>query len=396
MRWLPWVLLFISSARAAEVPAGTLVSVRLTDAVSTGAPAIGQRVRAVVIEPVTVAGQVLIAPHTQVSGQVKAAVSAAKAERQQARLSIQFDRIDDAPLHAEVANVDNARETVDEHGAILGIVPKDTLEGLAERGIGKLSQSQTYNQLAEILLAAKEALVKPVDPEISFGPGTEFTLRLTKGLSVKAPQPFAAPPTFPHVEQIAQMVTVLPFITYAANPPEPSDVTNLVFIGYEAAVTKAFADAGWSAAQELSEVSKFEAARALIESRGYKEAPVSLLLLDRRAPAFVYQKSLNSFAMRHHLRIWRMPGTFNGVPVWSCSATHDSGIDLSQETFTFVHRIDSNIDRERQKVIDDLVFTGDVSALSLVDRAKAPRSFRNATGDAVVTDGRVAVLGFEN
>ncbi len=295
-----------------------------------------------------------------------------------------------------MSDVDNARETVDEHGAIIGIVPKDTFEGLAERGIGKLEQNQQYSQLAEILQAAKQVLVKPVDPEITLTAGTDVGVRLTKELNVKAPPSYAGPSAFPHLDQINQMVEVLPYVTYAVQPPEPSDVTNVLLIGSQQAVTAAFNEAGWSPAQELSQQSKFEVARALIESRGYKEAPVSVLLLDRRAPTFVFQKSFDTFAMRHHIRLWRMPGTFNGIPVWSCSATHDNGIDLSQDTFTFVHRVETNIDRERSKVIDDLVFTGRVNGLALVDRPNVSRSFRNATGDAIVTDGRIAVLGLRD
>lgn len=189
------------------------------------------------------------------------------------------------------------------------------------------------------------------------------------------------------------MVDLLPYVTYAVDPPQPSDITNLLFVGAEETVASAFAEAGWAPAKQLSQGTGFETARALIEARGYKEAPVSLLLLDHRAPVMVFQKANNTFAMRHHLRIWRMPGTFNGLPVWACSATHDNGIDMRQDTFTFIHRVESNIDLERSKVADDLVFTGRVTQLSYVDRPKAPRSFQNATGDPIVTDGRMAVLG---
>jgi electron transfer flavoprotein alpha subunit len=40
----------------------------------------------------------------------------------------------------------------------------------------------------------------------------------------------------------------------------------------------------------------------------------------------------------------------------------------------------------------DLVFTGRVKALSLVERPNAPRQSENATGDKLETDGRLAVL----
>ena len=57
-----------------------------------------------------------------------------------------------------------------------------------------------------------------------------------------------------------------------------------------------------------------------------------------------------------------------------------------------MHRIDSQIDRERDKVADDLLFTGRVEAFDLLERPAVPRQSQNATGDRLHTDGRMAVL----
>jgi len=145
----------------------------------------------------------------------------------------------------------------------------------------------------------------------------------------------------------------------------------------------------------LNAASGLETFRAIAELRGYKEAPMSVLLLDGRKPDLVFQKQNNTFAKRHHLRIWARPASFEARPVWVCAATHDIGIEFSPENRTFIHKIDSEIDRERAKVVNDLLFGGRVRGLALVDRPKAPRQTRNATGDAVSTDGRMAVLVLE-
>lgn len=79
-------------------------------------------------------------------------------------------------------------------------------------------------------------------------------------------------------------------------------------------------------------------------------------------------------------------------PVWVSSSTHDIGIEFSQENRTFIHAIDPQIDRERAKVVSDLLFTGKVQSLALVERVAVPKKSRNATGDAIETDGRMAVL----
>jgi hypothetical protein len=130
----------------------------------------------------------------------------------------------------------------------------------------------------------------------------------------------------------------------------------------------------------------------VVEDRGYSEAPVSVLLLDGKPPDLVFEKTLNTFARRHHLRIWRRPASFRGKPLWAVAATHDIGIDFSAADRTFIHRIDPQIDQERDKVVNDLLFAGHVEAFDLVERPAVPRQGRNATGDSLETDGRIAIL----
>ena len=52
-----------------------------------------------------------------------------------------------------------------------------------------------------------------------------------------------------------------------------------------------------------------------------------------------------------------------------------------------------DIDIERAKVVNDLLFTGQVQGLSLVGR-ELPGGMSNATGDSIQTDGGIAVLAF--
>ena len=77
-----------------------------------------------------------------------------------------------------------------------------------------------------------------------------------------------------------------------------------------------------------------------------------------------------------------------------CAATHDTGISFSEETRTFIHSIDPRIDLERAKVVNDLLLTGLVRGLSLVERSGLPPDMYNATGDALKTDGSMAVVSF--
>ena len=57
-----------------------------------------------------------------------------------------------------------------------------------------------------------------------------------------------------------------------------------MLIGTQEEVQRAFTEAGWNSAAALNTEAKLETFRVIAEQRGYKEAPVSILLLDHRPP----------------------------------------------------------------------------------------------------------------
>jgi hypothetical protein len=78
--------------------------------------------------------------------------------------------------------------------------------------------------------------------------------------------------------------------------------------------------------------------------------------------------------------------------VWVASATHDIGIKFVREERTFTHRVEQVIDLERQKIVDDLRYTGSVVGYALERRPGVPTQLTNATEDVMTTDGKVAVI----
>jgi hypothetical protein len=383
-------------AMAWQAPTGTRISIRLQSNVSTRSSKPAGPVEAVVIAPVDANGWTVIAAGVVVRGTVeKVAQPSAAGER--AALLLRFTSIETGgtrrAIVGRVESVDNARETVDDQGQINGILASETVGGRLDSGLSKLGEE--YSGFADILSAAKNAVFQQASTDISYPPGVEMTLRLAGPLELPPEEVSApAPRTRPVAGRaaLAQRAGREPFQTMAQRPPVPSDITNLLLIGSEPALRRAFTEAGWSVAAGLNPLSKFETLRALAEDRGYSEAPVSVLLLDGKPPDLVFEKTNNTFARRHHLRIWRRPGTIRGKPVWAVAATHDIGIDFSEAGHTFIHRIDSHIDRERDKVVNDLLFSGRAEGFDLVERPAVLHQGRNSTGDDFETDGRIAVL----
>jgi len=131
---------------------------------------------------------------------------------------------------------------------------------------------------------------------------------------------------------------------------------------------------------------------ATIRGTSYTEAPVSLLTLNGRPPYLVFQKSLDTFAKRHHIRIWKESQTWQGREVWIGAATHDIAYSSSRMKTKWSHRIDPHVDREREWIETDLLFAGTADSYALVDRPKVPKTTSNGTGDTITTDGQISIL----
>ena len=397
--WLSPAFVSLTLARAATLPVGTELQVRLTTEVSSKERS-GEPISAQLLISVYVGGDAVLGAGTRITGNT-ADVTPYRAAtddspEQPATVRLQFTRLIDSTGHAQeiycvLADVDNARETVDSTGMVTGILSSQTYAAQIEKGLSKIESR--YQQFGQILGGVKGAFLKDVDASIDYKPGTDLRLRLTRAMdwSGRTGPGATVAPVNP-ADTLASLVATQPVRTVAQSPPNPSDIVNLMFIGSAAELEGAFRDAGWFSAEALSKESKMETARAIIENRGYNEAPMSILFLEGRPPDLTFQRQNNTFAKRHHIRIWQRPETFNGKPVWLAAATHDISISFSPVSKSFSHGIDSNIDAERAKVVADLLYTKRVRGLSIVERTGVPQNVTNATGDKLITDGNIAVL----
>jgi len=99
-----------------------------------------------------------------------------------------------------------------------------------------------------------------------------------------------------------------------------------------------------------------------------------------------------SIRHRHHIRIWRTglyaaPGA---VPVWAATSSYDAGVKLVAKPYLVTHRIDPQIDRERELIAGDLLTAG-ARPLARVT-VTGPTRGKNAGEDSFVTDGVARVL----
>ena len=129
----------------------------------------------------------------------------------------------------------------------------------------------------------------------------------------------------------------------------------------------------------------------MASDNGYGNAPVSQLYLFARAEDLAFEKILDTFLKRHHLRLWRtMVMTPEGREIWLGASTHDIGRDVRLRVVP--HAIDANLDAERAKVGADLMASGLVAAEQLVAPSHPLSEGKTATGSTWKTDGQLLVI----
>ncbi|HEX5831926.1 MAG TPA: LssY C-terminal domain-containing protein [Gemmatimonadaceae bacterium] len=382
-----------AAGRARTLPAGTALHVRLLDMVGSDPTMRGRPVRALVIAPAPGDTTVIVAPGAVVRGTIVDAGAESDGPRRQL-IALRFTEVvlpdgRTAPISAQVSGVDNARETVDAAGRVLGLPMPGRLESMVDWAL--LALGTVHPVAAAALFIADHGEEHEQHRPIVFPPGVELTLRTTADARVPV-SPWRPPLAVDSPARLDALIHDLPPRAFARGGRIAGDLVNLVLIGEPADIHAAFLAAGWDTPERLSVRTCFDTFVAMVEARDYAHQPVSQLLLDGRPPDLVFQKLTDTFAKRHHVRIWRSDVAWAGHPVFAAAATHDVGIELSTEEHTCTHRTDPAIDLERDKIVDDLVTANAVAALSLVPRT--PIAGTTVTGGqaTVLTDWRVAVI----
>lgn len=389
----------MEAASKSDLKPGLTLSVRLDAPVYSDRSRTGDPIQATVTYPLCRTGEniackdadLLVSPGTKVNGTILFAQKAPD-KYSRPRLVLDFSNIihdngQTSPLYARVLDVDNARETI-RNNEILGIVQPhaSTRQSLAMAALGMANPIAGYT-----IKGVQTVYGLSIRREILFPAGTDLQVQVVRHSMLKRKQPWLGWPRMPDDPELQKLVRAAPMRTVSSNG-KLSDLTNLMFLGTQQQIIAAFDEAGWLEADNLGLGSALKVAQATVRQSGDDNAPVSLLRLNNKPPNLVFQKSLDTFAKRHHVRIWKLNKTYEGKQVWVGAATHDIATSDSRGGTKWIHRIDPHIDRERDWLETDLLFAGTAQAYLDIDRPSAPKRASNATGDEIVTDGKMTVL----
>jgi hypothetical protein len=384
-------------ARACEqIPAGQTFRIRLLQPVATYSSTVGTLLRGFIIESPMCEGSLALPTGTLVEGHIASVQKVGMGFRHEtANLGLQFDRVIQNGVSTNISTrvlaVDNAREKVKD-GVIRGNRSTKTLNGFLGNTLNYVMM--LHPESFWVLPVARASFSMLPEPELYYPAGTDLVLQFSAPMTLVvganlAPQSWEFNSS--EMSALDEQVLSLPERTSTVKGVN-ADVVNLAFIGRQDQLESAFAAAGWLSSDAPSARNGAHLFGALISSSSYPHGPMSEQLLDGQASDFGWQKGLNCVIRRDHLRIWSDALTWEGRSVWLGASTRDVGLRISLWNKEISHRVEPDIDIERERIVRDLGLAGCIESVHVAPRPGMPAHLANATGDHLHTDGAVAVV----
>ncbi|BDZ44441.1 LssY C-terminal domain-containing protein [Naasia aerilata] len=175
------------------------------------------------------------------------------------------------------------------------------------------------------------------------------------------------------------------------------DPVNLGFLGNEDQLHTAMRLAGWDRADELGFRSGLRIVTSTLTRRSYLTAPVSPLFLFGGMQEFTYQQQVaGDPRRRHHVRFWKTPPGWllpGGARAdWLAAGTYDRSVGLSIFTLQITHKIDADIDQERDHIVATILAGSSEVERTVIRNFSSGFHSRNGGGDAIATDGDLPIL----
>jgi hypothetical protein len=172
------------------------------------------------------------------------------------------------------------------------------------------------------------------------------------------------------------------------------DAVNFLIVGSKEQLEATFAQAGWVIADRSVKDAVLNATMKSTSKQVYLEMPMSQLYMFDRTQDYGYARTepIQVVASRHHLRIWKSPYEVDGQPLWVGACTHDIGFERDQRNNGVTHKIDPEIDKERDYLAGTLNASGLVGDSSYVTPPEPITEAHTATGGTFTSDGRILVV----
>jgi hypothetical protein len=172
------------------------------------------------------------------------------------------------------------------------------------------------------------------------------------------------------------------------------DNTNFLIVGTEKQVMAALKAAGWVEVDRSHGDAISAGIQAILSKQAYVSLPMSELMFFGRVQdhGMAQGDPIQVIAERHHFRIWKAPFQVDGQEFFVGAGTHDIGFDRDARNNGVTHKIDPEIDKERDYIGASLQESGQVAKLDYVMPSQPSKEAITATGATFKSDGRVLVI----
>jgi len=174
----------------------------------------------------------------------------------------------------------------------------------------------------------------------------------------------------------------------------PGDMVNFIILGSGADMQGVFKSAGWVQVDKTKDDAILHGVVSSLSKEEYLEMPMSILYLFGRPQdyGFAHATPFNVVRTRNHLRVWKAPFDVAGKTFWVGAATHDIGFERDDRNNGLTHKIDPDIDLEREYLGETFYETGLVSQLTHVTPPDPLTKALTATGGGFHSDGRILLM----
>jgi hypothetical protein len=281
---------------------------------------------------------------------------------------------------------------------------KDLIRILPENSVGRgavIGRIGDADIAQPFVIGAKKEVVAPVSGKLAIGINQSDSDTGTGSYTVKV-QVYAADDSTPR--EVAKEVSSMPGIDHALfekiprrigdKEGNPGDMVNFLILGDEDQMKKTFTNAGWVKVDADVKETILAGFIASMSKESYLTMPMSPLYLFGRQQDYgwAHAEPITVVASRNHLRIWKAPFTVNGKMLWVGAATHDIGFEKDQRNGSITHKIDPDIDLEKDYVQKTLCSTGLVAEVMHFLPKNPLQEAKTATGGSFHSNGQVLVM----
>jgi hypothetical protein len=277
------------------------------------------------------------------------------------------------------------------HGELIGRLGSGDAAEPFELGA---TGSYTAPVAGRLFLGINQSMKDAADATGSFKVNVEV---LNSGLSTAAGALVGGPAESPMPAITGKLLDSIPR-RIGDKQHNPGDMVNILIVGTEADLVKAFTTADWVKVDRSVESTVMSGLMDTFEKKDYLTMPMSTLYLFDRPQdyGFAHAEPVRVVMSRNHLRVWKSPYQVGGRPLWCIAATHDIGFERDQRNNGLTHKIDPAIDGEREFVNQTLSGTGLVASRAHLTPPSPLTTAKTATGGEFHSDGRILVLVLTN